>query len=120
MTECGRSDLPTCSATETVLHAQRYGLQGESNGLSPLWIVMPTIIVRNVPDHVHRQLKRRAEEHRRSVNQEVLRVLEETVAELSGPDRQAIRQTCRAEQEPTPSWTIDPNEMKRTMREGLA
>jgi hypothetical protein len=25
-----------------------------------------------------------------------------------------------AEQERTPSWTIDPHEMKRTMREGLS
>lgn len=81
---------------------------------------MPTITVRNVPDHVHRHLKRRAEEPRRSLNQEVLRVLEETVAESSGSDRQTVRRSCMAEQEQTPSWTIDPSEMKRTMREGWA
>ena len=81
---------------------------------------MPTITVRNVPDHVHQHLKRRAEEHRRSLNQEVIRVLEETVAESSDADRQALRRACMAEQERTPSWTIDPHEMKRTMREGLS
>ena len=81
---------------------------------------MPTITVRNVPDHVHQHLKRRAEEHRRSLNQEVLRVLEETVVESSDADRQALRRACMAEQERTPSWTIDSHEMKRTMREGLS
>jgi len=81
---------------------------------------MPTITVRNVPDHIHQQLKRRAEEHRRSLNQEVLRVLETAVAESSPSDQRAVRQACAAEQERTPSWSLDPREMKRTMREGLA
>lgn len=79
---------------------------------------MPTITVRDVPDHIHQLLKQRAEEHRRSLNQEVLRVLEEAVAESADADRQALRRACMAEQERTPSWTVDPHEMKRTMREG--
>jgi plasmid stability protein len=82
--------------------------------------VMPTITVRNVPEAVHRHLKRRAEEHRRSLNQEVLWVLEEAVAESSESDRQAVRRACREEQERTPSWAIATPEMKRMMREGLA
>jgi plasmid stability protein len=81
---------------------------------------MPTITVRNVPDSVHRHLKRRAEEHRRSLNQEVLRVLEEAVAESSESDRRAARRACREEQERTPPWSVDTREMKRAMREGLA
>ena len=81
---------------------------------------MPTITVRDVPDHVHQQLKRRAEENRRSLNQEVLRVLEEAVAGPTESDRRAARQACKAEQERTPSWSIESNELRRVMREGLA
>jgi plasmid stability protein len=81
---------------------------------------MPTITVRNVPDHIHQHLKQRAKEHRRSLNQEVLQVLEDTVAESSPTDPQAVRQACATEQDRTPSWHLDPDEMKRTMREGLA
>lgn len=80
---------------------------------------MPTITVRDVPDHVHQQLKRRAEDNRRSLNQEVLRVLEEAVSNTTESDRRAARQACRAEQERTPSWPIDSSELKRAMREGL-
>jgi plasmid stability protein len=81
---------------------------------------MPTITVRDVPDHVHQQLKRRAEENRRSLNQEVLRMLENTVAEPMESDRRAARQARKREQERTPSWSIESDELKRTMREGLA
>jgi len=81
---------------------------------------MPTIPVRDVPDHIHQHLKRRAEAHRRRLNQEVLRVLEEAVAESSPSDSQAVRQTCGTEQERTPSCRLAPREVKRTMRAGLA
>ena len=81
---------------------------------------MPTITVRNVPDHVHQHLKQRAEEHRRSLNQEMLRVLEEAVAESANSDQQAVRSACIEEQEQTPPWTIGASEMKPTMREGLS
>ena len=77
---------------------------------------MPTITVRDVPDHVHRRLKRRAETNRRSLNQEVLRVLEEAVANTTAADQQAARRACKAEQERTPSWSIESNELKRAMR----
>jgi plasmid stability protein len=80
---------------------------------------MPTITVRNVPDHIHRHLKRRAEEHRRSLNQEILCALEDTVGEPSSSDPQALCRAGTAEQERTPSWSLDLHEMKRTMREGL-
>lgn len=80
---------------------------------------MPTITVRDVPDYVHQQLKRRAEDNRRSLNQEVLQVLEEAVGDKTESDRRAARQACRAEQKRTPSWSLDSSELKRVMREGL-
>jgi plasmid stability protein len=36
---------------------------------------MPTITLKNIPADLHRELKKRAEEHRRSLNQEVLATL---------------------------------------------
>lgn len=37
---------------------------------------MASVSLRQVPDHVHRQLKQRAKAARRSLNQEILRALE--------------------------------------------
>ena len=45
---------------------------------------MKTLSIKNVPDAVHRQLKQRAGRHHRSLNGELLAVLEEA---LSGDDR---------------------------------
>jgi len=82
--------------------------------------IMATITVRGVPDHVHQHLKRRAEEHRRSLNQEVVRVLEAAVDPSSESDRRAARRACKAEQERTPPWSAEVQKVKRAMREGLA
>jgi plasmid stability protein len=37
---------------------------------------MATLTIKNIPDPVYRQLKRQASRHRRSLNQEVIAVLE--------------------------------------------
>ena len=46
---------------------------------------MPNLLVRNIPEPVVRALKRRAELHRRSLQQEILTVLEAAVDESSRP-----------------------------------
>lgn len=79
-------------------------------------VPVPTI---TVPDHVHQQLKPRAEDNRRSLNQEVLQVLEQAVSHTTESDRRAARRACKTEQERTPSWSIDSSELKRAVREGL-
>jgi plasmid stability protein len=33
---------------------------------------MPTMTIKNVPDHLYEKLKKRAEDHRRSINNEVI------------------------------------------------
>lgn len=38
---------------------------------------MPNLLVRNVPEHVVESLKRRAADHRRSLQQEMLEILEQ-------------------------------------------
>jgi plasmid stability protein len=82
---------------------------------------MPTLTVQNVPSALHAKLKRRAERHRRSLNDEVLAVLEDAAGSAEQPDdRQALIERIRKEREDGPTITADPDELKRMMREGLA
>ncbi|MBI4504118.1 MAG: Arc family DNA-binding protein [Chloroflexi bacterium] len=64
---------------------------------------MPNVLVRNVPDSVLEALRLRARQHRRSLQQELLAILER---EACVPDRRTALQTARAIQE----------ELKRTGR----
>ena len=84
---------------------------------------MPAITVRDVPDRVHRRLKRQAEAHNRSLNGEVLQLLEEATLGASGdkPGREErLLEELRRERKRTPAWKISSEEMKRAMREGLS
>jgi plasmid stability protein len=82
---------------------------------------MPTLTVQNVPSALHAKLKRRAERHHRSLNDEVLAVLEDAAGSAEQPDdRQALIERIRKEREDGPTITADPDELKRMMREGLA
>ena len=82
---------------------------------------MPTLTVQDVPSTLHAKLKRRAERHRRSLNDEVLAVLEDAAGSAEQPDdRQALIERIRKEREDGPAITADPDELKRMMREGLA
>jgi len=78
-----------------------------------------TLTIRNVPDIVHAKLKRRAEKHRRSLNSEVLHLLEEATGEQE-IDRDAVWEEIRRRREKMPSIPWGPEELKRKMREGLA
>ena len=81
---------------------------------------MPAITVRGVPDHVHRTLKRQAEAHNRSLNGEVLQLLEQAVLSPAGERPGALLDELRREQQRTPAWKVSGEEMKRAMREGLS
>ncbi|NBC18140.1 MAG: Arc family DNA-binding protein [Bacteroidetes bacterium] len=81
---------------------------------------MPTTLtVRNVPPSLHARLKRRAKEHRRSLNSEVLAVLEEAVGEKA-TDRESLIDRIKQRRAALPTMTWGPEELKRQMREGLA
>ena len=64
---------------------------------------MPTITIRKVPGYVHKQLKRQARGDNRSLNGEVLQLLEEAVLGSSDENRRAILQELKSEQKRTPS-----------------
>lgn len=78
-----------------------------------------TLTIRNVPDIVHAKLKRRAEANRRSLNSEVLQILEAATGEEE-IDRDALWEEIREQREKMPPVPWGPEELKRIMREGLA
>lgn len=57
---------------------------------------MPNVLVRNVPDSVLEALRRRAQQNRRSLQQEIVTILE---AAAQAPDRQAAVEAALAMQE---------------------
>jgi plasmid stability protein len=46
---------------------------------------MPGLLIKNVPAELHRKLKRRARENRRSLSSEALVLLEAAVGDAAGP-----------------------------------
>lgn len=46
---------------------------------------MASLLIKNVPKTLHAKLKDRAQDHRRSLNSEVLVLLEEAIGDLAGP-----------------------------------
>jgi plasmid stability protein len=81
---------------------------------------MPTLTVQNVPSALHAKLKRRAERHRRSLNSEVLNVLEETVGSPTPEGRRGLVERIKERRRNSPPISWGPEELKRKMREGLA
>lgn len=79
---------------------------------------MPKTLTIDVPDALHERLERRAQANRRSLNDEVVRVLEETIEDHA--DREALWKRIRKRREDGPTIELDPTELKQMMREGLA
>lgn len=80
---------------------------------------MSTTLTIDVPDDLHAQLERQAKRNHRSLNDEVLHALDESV-EQDDVDREAVWERIRRRRERMPSITWGPEELKRKMREGLA
>lgn len=76
---------------------------------------MPNLLVRDVPQHVVARLKQRAAQHRRSLQQETLAILEEaaerspnlTAAETARAIRDRLRQKGVAFDDSTPLIRAD-------------
>jgi plasmid stability protein len=78
---------------------------------------MATITLRNLPPHLHERLKERAARHRRSINSELIHIIEEAVEAPQTPEQ--ILERVQALREHTPAYNLDPEEAKREAREGL-
>ena len=78
---------------------------------------MPAITLKALPGPLHRQLKARAARNKRSLNQEVIAVLEDAVAPSKRVDVEAmIAETRRFRA--SLNFTITPEEIDRLKREG--
>ena len=80
---------------------------------------MSKTLMIDVPDDLHARLEREAKLPQRSVHDEVLWQLEETVDE-DDVDREALWEEIDRLREEGPTIRLDPMELKRIMREGLA
>jgi plasmid stability protein len=78
---------------------------------------MPAITLKSLPRPLHRTLKERATRHKRSLNQEVIAMLEEAVAPSRRLDVEAmIAETQQFRQRF--AFTTTPEEIDRLKREG--
>lgn len=59
-------------------------------------MIVSDVLIRNVPEPVLDELKRRARQHRRSLQQELLSVLEDAAAEAPRPTPAELAATIRA------------------------
>jgi plasmid stability protein len=55
-----------------------------------------TITLKNIPAELHRELKKRAEEHHRSLNKEILATLESATSKTHRVDTKALIREARA------------------------
>ena len=80
---------------------------------------MSKTLMIDVPDDLHARLEREAKLHQRSVHDEVLWRLEETVDE-DDVDREALWERIRKRRKRMPTIAWDPDELKRKTEEGRA
>lgn len=78
---------------------------------------MPAITLKSLPAALHRSLKSRAARHKRSLNQEVIAVLEEAVAPSRRVDVEALIAETRRFRESL-NFKTTPEEIDRFKREG--
>ena len=78
---------------------------------------MPAITLKSLPRPLHRTLKERAVRHKRSLNQEVIAVLEEAVAPSRRLDVEAMIAKVRALRSKY-DFVATPEEIDRFKREG--
>jgi plasmid stability protein len=57
---------------------------------------MATITLKNIPAELHRELKKRAEEHHRSLNKEIIATLKTTIGKTYRVDVEALIREARA------------------------
>jgi plasmid stability protein len=57
---------------------------------------MPSITLKNIPNKLHRELKKRAKEHHRSLNKEVIATLRSAASQIRRVDPAALIREARA------------------------
>ncbi len=80
---------------------------------------MPTLTVKNIPDDLYQQLKRRAAVHRRSLNSEIIVLLEQALRPRPVDPEEVIAQ-ARALREKTAAYPITDAELQAAKVAGRA
>jgi plasmid stability protein len=78
---------------------------------------MATLTIKNIPDEVYQELKRRAQENRRSLNGEVIFSLEQLLQRAPGRRRPTVAD-FRALREQYPIPSMSDEEFERAKTEG--
>jgi plasmid stability protein len=78
---------------------------------------MATLTIKNIPEEVYERLKRRAKVRRRSINQEVIAVIERAL-EAPPIDVDAALERTRKIRELTAQYGIRDDELKQWKNEG--
>jgi plasmid stability protein len=78
-----------------------------------------TLTLHEVPDELHAKLKGRAQEHQRSLESEILHILQDATDETE-IDRDALWERIQKRRKNLPPMPWGPRELKQKMREGLA
>jgi plasmid stability protein len=78
---------------------------------------MATLTIKNIPDALHRRLKERANQHRRSINSEVIVCLEQALG--SAPlDPAAFLARVRARRQTMPQIYVTEEDLRAAKNEG--
>jgi plasmid stability protein len=78
---------------------------------------MPTITLKNIPADLHRELKKRAEEHHRSLNREVLATLRSVTNQTRRVEPVALIREARAARKKF-KRRVSPAQIKAWIRRG--
>jgi plasmid stability protein len=78
---------------------------------------MVTITLKNIPEKIYERIKARAKDHHRSINGEILSILEQAVS-LPPIDVQATLERARKLREWTADYTVTADEIEKMINEG--
>ena len=78
---------------------------------------MPTLTIKNIPSTLYNQLKKSAQIHRRSINQQAITWIEQKVRS-QGVNIQNVLTKARAFREKTQSYPISDEDFNQAKREG--
>jgi plasmid stability protein len=78
---------------------------------------MATITVKNIPPLIYERLKQQAENNRRSINSEIITILEKALS-IQPIDVEATIETSRKLRELTANYTLTADEIEKMINEG--
>jgi len=85
--------------------------------MEPEGFYMVTVTIKNIPEQVYERIKAQAKKNHRSINGEILSILEQAIS-LPPIDVQATLERARKVRELTADYTITADEIERMINEG--